>query len=126
LKSSSVCRRNQRRLNKSKTSKWLKSLAGRMKKIKIQRDLFNLQKKHMKMSMQQKKKKNAFREKESEAQLISAESGIMSVDIEKVPPHLKKLLSWHATANHGAQRVHQPLEQRRLRSVCVRYMFNFS
>nr|AWY10686.1 NAM-like protein [Saccharum hybrid cultivar SP80-3280] len=58
-------------------------------KIKIQRDLFNLQKKHMKMSMQQKKKENAFREKESEAQLISAESGIMSIDIEKVPPHLK-------------------------------------
>jgi hypothetical protein len=101
-------------------------LSRKDEKIKIQRDLFNLQKKHMKMTMQQKKKKNSFREKESEAQLISAESGIMSVDIEKVPPHLKKLLSWHATANHGAQRVHQPLEQRRLRSVCVRYMFNFS
>jgi len=41
----------------------LKSLVGRMKKIKIQRDLFNLQKKHMKMSVQQKKKENAIRER---------------------------------------------------------------
>jgi hypothetical protein len=64
-------------------------LSRKDEKIKIQRDLFNLQKKHMKMSMQQKKKENVFREKESEAQLISAESGIMSIDIEKVPPHLK-------------------------------------
>jgi len=60
-----------------------------MKKIKIQRDLFNLEKKHMKMSVQQKKKENAIREKESEAHLISAESSIMSVDIEKVPLYLK-------------------------------------
>jgi len=52
-------------------------------------DVFNLQKKHMKMSVQQKKKENAIREKESEAHLISAESSIMSVDIEKVPLYLK-------------------------------------
>ncbi|KAF0927114.1 hypothetical protein E2562_029871 [Oryza meyeriana var. granulata] len=64
-------------------------LSRKDEKIKIQRDLFNLQKKHMKMSMQQKKKENAIREKESEAQLISAESSIMSIDIEKVPPYLK-------------------------------------
>ena len=79
-----------------------------MKKIKIQRDLFNLQ--HMRMSVQQKKKENAIRE-ESEAHPISAESSIMSVDIEKVPIYLKKLLSWHAAENHGEQRVHRPLEQ---------------
>jgi len=41
------------------------------------------------MSVQQKKKKNAIREKKSEAHLISAESSIMSVDIEKVPLYLK-------------------------------------
>lgn len=64
-------------------------LSRKDEKIKIQRDLFNLQKKHMKMTMQQKKKENAFREKESEAQLITAESSIMSIDIDKVPPHLK-------------------------------------
>jgi hypothetical protein len=64
-------------------------LSRKDEKIKIQRDLFNLQKKHMKMTMQQKKKENTIREKESEAKLISAESRIMSVDIEKVPPHLK-------------------------------------
>lgn len=64
-------------------------LSRRMKKIKIQRDLFNLQKKQMKMSVPQKKKENAIREKQIEAQLISAESSIMSTDIEKVPPHLK-------------------------------------
>jgi hypothetical protein len=58
-------------------------------KIKIQMDLFNLQKKHMKMSVQQKKKENAIRKKESEAQLISTESSIMSIDIEKVHPYLK-------------------------------------
>ncbi|CAD6270355.1 unnamed protein product [Miscanthus lutarioriparius] len=60
-------------------------LSRKDEKIKIQRDLFNLQKKHMKMSVQQKKKENAIREKESEAHLISVESSIMSVDIEKVP-----------------------------------------
>ena len=65
-------------------------LSRKDEKIKIQRDLFNLQKKHMKMSVQQKKKENAIREKESEAHLISAESSIMSVDIEKVPLYLKK------------------------------------
>ncbi|KAF0915133.1 hypothetical protein E2562_033717 [Oryza meyeriana var. granulata] len=54
-------------------------------KIKIQRDLFNLQKKHMKMSMKQHKKKNEIREKQIEAELISIESSIMSIDIEKVP-----------------------------------------
>ncbi|KAF0904182.1 hypothetical protein E2562_032561 [Oryza meyeriana var. granulata] len=59
------------------------------RKDKIQRDLFNLQKKHMKMSMQQKNKENEIREKESETQLISAESSIISIDIEKVPPYLK-------------------------------------
>ncbi|KAG0534049.1 hypothetical protein BDA96_04G245300 [Sorghum bicolor] len=64
-------------------------LSRKDEKIKIQRDLFNLQKKHMKMSVQQKKKENAIREKESEAHLISAESSIMSIDIEKVPPYLK-------------------------------------
>jgi len=58
-------------------------------KIKIQRDLFNLQKKHIKMTLQQQKKENKIREKETEAQLITAESSIMSIDIEKVPPHLK-------------------------------------
>jgi hypothetical protein len=64
-------------------------LSRKDEKIKIQRDLFNLQKKHMKITMQQKKKENAFREKESEAQLISAKFGIMLVDIDKVPPQLK-------------------------------------
>ena len=64
-------------------------LSRKDEKIRIQRDLFNLQKKHMKMSVQQKKKENAIREKESEAHLISAESSIMSVDIEKVPLYLK-------------------------------------
>lgn len=58
-------------------------------KIKIQRDLFNLQKKHMKMSVKQHKKENEIREKQTEAQLMSAESSIMSIDIEKVPPYLK-------------------------------------
>jgi len=86
-------------------------LSRKDEKIKIQRDLFNLQKKHMKMSMQQQKKENKIREKESEAQLITAEASIMSVDIEKVPVYLKKLLSWHAAENHGEQRVHRPLEQ---------------
>ena len=65
-----------------------KILSRKDEKIKIQRDLFNLQKKHMKMSMQQQKKENKIR-KESEAQLITAESSIISIDIEKVPPHLK-------------------------------------
>ena len=64
-------------------------LSRKDEKIKIQMDLFNIQKKHMKMSVQQKKKENAIREKESEAHLISAESSIMSVDIEKVPLYLK-------------------------------------
>ena len=64
-------------------------LSRKDEKIKIQRDLFNLQKKHMKMSVQQKKKENTIREKESEAHLILAESSIMSVDIEKVPLYLK-------------------------------------
>ena len=64
-------------------------LSRKDEKIKIQRDMFKLQKKHMKMTEQQQKKENAIREKESEAQLISAESGIMSIDIEKVPPRLK-------------------------------------
>jgi len=64
-------------------------LSRKDEKIKIQRDMFKLQKKHMKMTEQQQKKENAIREKESEAQLISAESGIMSIDIEKVPPYLK-------------------------------------
>ena len=41
------------------------------------------------MSMQQQKKENKIREKESEAQLITAEASIMSVDIEKVPLYLK-------------------------------------
>jgi hypothetical protein len=82
-----------------------------MKKIKIQRDLFNLQKKHMKMSVQQKKKENAIRDKKLEAHLISAESTIMSVDIENVLPLSEKLLSWHAATNHGSQRVHQSLKQ---------------
>ena len=75
-----------------------------MKKIKIQRDLFNLQKKHMKMSVQQKKKENAIREKESEAHLISAESSIMSVDIEKVPLYLKKYylgMQWQIMERRG-------------------------
>ena len=64
-------------------------LSRKDEKIKIQRDLFNLQKKHMKMTLQQQKKENKIREKETEAQLITAESSIMSIDIEKVPPHLK-------------------------------------
>ena len=64
-------------------------LSRKDEKIKIQRDMFKLQKKHMKMTEQQQKKENAIREKEFEAQLISAESGIMSIDIEKVPPYLK-------------------------------------
>lgn len=64
-------------------------LSRKDEKIKIQRDLFNLQKKHMKMSMQQQKKENKIREKESEAQLITAEASVMSVDIEKVPAYLK-------------------------------------
>ena len=64
-------------------------LSRKDEKIKIQKDLLKLQKKHMKMTEQQQKKENAIREKESEAQLISAESGIMSIDIEKVPPYLK-------------------------------------
>ena len=92
-------------------------------KIKIQRDLLKLQKKQMKTSAQQQKKENAIMEKQTEAQLMAAETSIMSIDIEKVPHYLKKLLSWHAAENHGAQRVHQPL---RLRSVCVRYMFHLS
>ena len=41
-------------------------LSRKDEKLKIQRDLFNLQKKHMKMRVQQKKKENAIRE-ESEA-----------------------------------------------------------
>ncbi|RLM70342.1 hypothetical protein C2845_PM17G04780 [Panicum miliaceum] len=64
-------------------------LSRKDEKIKIQRDLFKLQKKHMKMSVQQQKKEYAIREKRTEAQLISAESSIMSIDIEKVPPYLK-------------------------------------
>ncbi|XP_066400126.1 uncharacterized protein [Miscanthus floridulus] len=64
-------------------------LSRKDEKIKIQRDLFDLQKKHMKMSMQQQKKENKIREKESEAQLITAEASIMSVDIEKVSAYLK-------------------------------------
>ncbi|KAF0927665.1 hypothetical protein E2562_035573 [Oryza meyeriana var. granulata] len=43
-------------------------------------------KKHMKMSVKQHKKENEIREKQTEAQLISVESSIMSIDIEKVPP----------------------------------------
>ena len=43
----------------------------------------------MKMSAQQQKKENEIREKQTEAQLMSAESSIMSIDIDKVPPHLK-------------------------------------
>ena len=64
-------------------------LSRKDEKIKIQKDLFNLQKKHMKMTLQQQKKENNIREKETEAQLITAESSIISIDIEKVPPHLK-------------------------------------
>ncbi|CAD6219011.1 unnamed protein product [Miscanthus lutarioriparius] len=71
-------------------------LSRKDEKIKIQKDLFILQKKHMKMKVQQQKKEIMIREKEaesrkkeSEAQLITAESSIMSVDIDKVPPHLK-------------------------------------
>ncbi|KAF2927920.1 hypothetical protein DAI22_06g240600 [Oryza sativa Japonica Group] len=64
-------------------------LSRKDEKIKIQRDLFNLQKKHMKMSVKQHKKENEIREKQTEAQLMSAESSIMSIDIEKVPPYLK-------------------------------------
>ncbi|KAF0898910.1 hypothetical protein E2562_012617 [Oryza meyeriana var. granulata] len=61
-------------------------LSRKDEKIKIQRDLFNLQKKHMKMSVKQHKKENEIREKQMEAQLMSVESSIMSIDIEKVPP----------------------------------------
>ena len=64
-------------------------LSRKDEKIKIQKDLFNLQKKHMKMTLQQQKKENNIREKETEAQLITAEASIMSVDIEKVPAYLK-------------------------------------
>ena len=79
-------------------------LSRKDEKIKIQRDLFNLQKKHMKMSVQQKKKENTIREKESEAHLISAESSIMSVDIEKVPLYLKKYylgMQWQIMERRG-------------------------
>ena len=58
-------------------------------KIKIQRDLLKLQKKQMKMSAQQQKKENAIMEKQTEAQLMAAETSIMSIDIEKVPHYLK-------------------------------------
>ncbi|KAF0900941.1 hypothetical protein E2562_037081 [Oryza meyeriana var. granulata] len=64
-------------------------LSRKDEKIKIQRDLFNLQKKHMKMSVKQHKKENEIREKQMEAQLMSVESSIMSIDIEKVPSYLK-------------------------------------
>ena len=48
-----------------------------------------LQKKQMKTSAQQQKKENAIMEKQTEAQLMTAETSIMSIDIEKVPPYLK-------------------------------------
>ena len=79
-------------------------LSRKDEKIKIQRDLFNLQKKHMKMSMQQQKKENKIREKESEAQLITAEASIMSVDIEKVPAYLKNYylgIQWKIMESRG-------------------------
>lgn len=41
------------------------------------------------MSVQQKKKENKIREKQTKVQLISAEYSIMSIDIEKVPFYLK-------------------------------------
>lgn len=44
----------------------------------------------MKMSVQQQKKENEIREKQTKAQLMSVEFSIMSIDIEKVPgPYLK-------------------------------------
>ena len=56
----------------------------------------------MKISVKQNKKETEIRERQTEAELISAEAGIMSVDIEKVPPPLsEELLSWNAAANHG-------------------------
>ncbi|CAD6250614.1 unnamed protein product [Miscanthus lutarioriparius] len=83
-------------------------LSRKDEKIRIQKDLFNLQKKHMKMSVQQKKKENAIRE-ESEAHLISAESSIMSVDIEKVPLYLKNYYpACKCGKSWSAERIHQP------------------
>jgi hypothetical protein len=59
-------------------------------KIKIQTELFNLQKKQMRISIKQHKKESEIREKLTEAQLISAKASIMSINVEKVPPYLKR------------------------------------
>ena len=78
-------------------------------KIKIQRDLLKLQKTQMKTSAQQQKKENAIMEKQTEAQLMAAETSIMSIDIEKVPHYLKTIIlacsgkSWSAEGSSAPQ-----------------------
>ncbi|KAF0894246.1 hypothetical protein E2562_037741 [Oryza meyeriana var. granulata] len=65
----------------------LQRLHEKSEKTELKQD--QQMKKHMKMSVKQHKKENEIREKQMEAQLMSVESSIMSIDIEKVPPYLK-------------------------------------
>lgn len=74
---------------KKQDQQMIEILNRKDEKIKIQRDLLILQKKRVKISIKQHKKEAEIREKQTEAQLISAETGIMSIDIEKVPSYQK-------------------------------------
>ena len=72
----------------------------------------------MKMSMQQQKKENKIREKESEAQLITAEASIMSVDIEKVPAYLKTIILAYSGKSWRAEGSSAPRTMKTKERVC--------
>jgi outer membrane lipopolysaccharide assembly protein LptE/RlpB len=48
-----------------------------------------IKKRHFEVDLQLRKQENELAAKQAEAQLLTAEAGIMAVDVEKVAPHLK-------------------------------------
>ena len=55
-----------------------------------------------------RKQENELRAKQTEAQLLTAEAGIMAIDLDRVAPQTKELLHWDAAPNYGTPRICKP------------------
>jgi hypothetical protein len=57
--------------------------------VKLQKDAIELKKQAREENLLLRKQEHELLAKQTEAQLLTAEAGIMVVDLEKVAPHLK-------------------------------------
>ena len=58
--------------------------------LKVQMDIIELKKQAREEDLLLRKQEHELLAKQTEAQLLTAEAGIMAIDLEKVAPHLKE------------------------------------